>query len=269
MSAESWDPREVRALIKELWALRASMVSGREQLGPWLQDVDSAHRDSATNLAHYLAMRGTDLRKLQARLAMIGLSSLGRSETHVLANVDKVIGILHRIAGEPWSPLQQDEPAGFHQGPALLKRHAEALFGELPAARDVRIMVTLPSEAAHDVAMVRSLVAAGMDIARINCAHDGVANTGGDHRRRDGRPGRVRDAEQGPTYPGCDAHAGRHPAAHAGAPVEEPLDAARAEDLKGAGPCRQWRHAAETRRCQRARSRSGHLVGSLLAHRLQ
>ena len=175
VSTESWDPREVKALIKALWSLRTSMVSGRERLGPWLQDVDPAHRDSANNLAHYLAMRGTDLRKLQARLAMIGLSSLGRSETHVLANVDKVIGVLHRIAGEPWSPLQQDEPAGFHHGPALLTQHAEALFGVRPPGRDVRIMVTLPSEAAHDAAMVQSLVAAGMDIARINCAHDSAA----------------------------------------------------------------------------------------------
>jgi pyruvate kinase len=42
----------------------------------------------------------------------------------------------------------------------------------VPAARGVRIMVTLPAEAADDAALVRSLYAAGMDIARINCAHD-------------------------------------------------------------------------------------------------
>lgn len=33
-------------------------------------------------------------------------------------------------------------------------------------------MVTLPSEAAHDVSLVRGLIDGGMDIARINCAHD-------------------------------------------------------------------------------------------------
>jgi pyruvate kinase len=33
-------------------------------------------------------------------------------------------------------------------------------------------MVTMPSEAAHDYAMVRDLVACGMDTMRINCAHD-------------------------------------------------------------------------------------------------
>lgn len=146
----SWDPREVKALIRDLWSLRTSMVKGKESLGPWLQHGDPAHADSANNLAHYLAMRASDLRTLQARLATLGLSSLGRSETHVLANLDKVLGILHGMAGLPWSPLQDDEPAGYHHGPSLLRQHAEALFGVRPPERDVRIMVTLPSEAVHD-----------------------------------------------------------------------------------------------------------------------
>jgi pyruvate kinase len=34
-------------------------------------------------------------------------------------------------------------------------------------------MVTLPSEAAHDESLMAGLLDAGMDIARINCAHDG------------------------------------------------------------------------------------------------
>ena len=33
-------------------------------------------------------------------------------------------------------------------------------------------MVTLPSDAATDYELVRGLVARGMDVARINCAHD-------------------------------------------------------------------------------------------------
>jgi pyruvate kinase len=102
----------------------------------------------------------------------LGLSSLGRSETHVLANLDKVLGILHHLAGRPWSALTQDEPTGSRRGPALLARQADRLLGPAPPGRAVRIMVTLPSEAASDEALVTSLVHAGMDIARINCAHD-------------------------------------------------------------------------------------------------
>jgi pyruvate kinase len=39
----------------------------------------------------------------------------------------------------------------------------------------VRIMVTLPAAAAGDFGLARQMVQAGMDIARINCAHDDAA----------------------------------------------------------------------------------------------
>ena len=112
---------------------------------------------------------------MQERLSEIGVSSLGRAETHALANVDKVLGILHRLANRPWKPHQQDEPAGSHSGSELLAHRAEALFEPAPSERRVRIMVTLPSEAAHDKALVTGLIRSGMDIARINRAHDDSA----------------------------------------------------------------------------------------------
>ena len=168
-----WDVEAAEALMRDLWALRQALIESESQLKGPLCDVASAHRASAVNLVHYLAMRRMDLRQLQDRLARMGVSSLGRAETHVLANVDKVLGILHRLAGRPWSPLSRQEPAGFGHGASLLSRHATDLFGPPPAGRSVRMMVTLPSAAAHDAALVASLVCAGMDVARINCAHDG------------------------------------------------------------------------------------------------
>jgi pyruvate kinase len=168
----AWDGHECQALIRELWTLREAMLDHERRLQPWIDDVDAAHRASAANLSHYLALRRHDLRRLQQRLADLGLSSLGRSESHVLANLDKVLGILHRLDGQPWAALSAEEPTGPHRGPALLEAHGEALFGAAPADRAVRIMVTLPSEAAHDDALVDALVRAGMDVARINCAHD-------------------------------------------------------------------------------------------------
>ena len=158
------------------------MLENQARLEPRLRDIDPEFRLSATNLAHYLAMRIMDLRHLQDRLAWMGVSSLGRAETHVLANVDKVLGILHRLTGLPWEPLSRDEPAGFNRGSALLAKHAETLFGAAPPDRGVRIMVTLPSEAAHDDALVEGLVSAGLDIARINCAHDSRQGGNGNPR---------------------------------------------------------------------------------------
>jgi pyruvate kinase len=132
------------------------------------------HRDSARNLIHYLSLRSVDLRELQDQLAWLGLSSLGRSESHVMANLDKVLGLLHRLTGQAWQDKSGEEPVGSVSSRQLLKKHTTHLLGHAPIDRPVRIMVTLPSEAATDYGVIRDLVDAGMDIARINCAHDGA-----------------------------------------------------------------------------------------------
>jgi pyruvate kinase len=196
MPRDAWDARRCALLIGDLEALRAALVEAAEdRLGAGL--VIDERLASATNLAHYLALRRFDLRRVQDRLAEMGLSSLGRSETHVLANLDKVLGILHRLAGRPWQERKADEPAGYSTGARLLEGRAEALFGASPADRRVRIMVTMPSEAAHDAGLVGRMADAGMDIARINCAHDdadawsAMARNVRRASRRSGRPVRV------------------------------------------------------------------------------
>ncbi|MDP3376588.1 MAG: pyruvate kinase [Hydrogenophaga sp.] len=167
-----WDRSVCLALIEQLWALRAAMQQSEQRYADAIAHVHPQQRESARNLVHFLALRATDLRALQNRLAWLGLSSLGRAESHVLANVDKVLGILHRLTGQAWQDRSPEEPVGSVSGPALLASHAQTLLGSVARDRNVRIMVTLPSEAATDSALVRSLVEAGMDVARINCAHD-------------------------------------------------------------------------------------------------
>lgn len=66
-----------------------------------------------------------------------------------------------------------EPPVDFHTGPLLLRDHTRALLGPEPTDRLVRIMVTMPSEAASDARLVYDLLLAGMDVMRINCAHDG------------------------------------------------------------------------------------------------
>jgi pyruvate kinase len=171
-TVSTWDPSACRALIDELTALRAALLAHEAALGSALSQVDASYAASARNLVHYLALRRFDLRPLQERLAALGVSSLGRAESHVLANVDKALGILHRLAGLQWQGRTREEPAGIGSSRALLERHTEALLGAMPAQRRVRIMVTMPAAAALDYGLVKKLVAAGMDIARINCAHD-------------------------------------------------------------------------------------------------
>ncbi|MBK3870393.1 pyruvate kinase [Pseudomonas stutzeri] len=133
--------------------------------------VHDCYRLSAENLLHYLCLRRHDLREVQAQLAQIGLSSLGRSEAATLAAVTAVIGVLQRLE-DPNAQVPTTPELGLDEGGRLLEAHTEALFGKPRSARPVRIMVTLPSEAAHDGELINALIKEGMDCARINCAHD-------------------------------------------------------------------------------------------------
>jgi pyruvate kinase len=170
--ADPWDNATCMSLIEQLWDLRKSMQEAEHRFGSALKGVAPPHRNSALNLVHYLALRSKDLRTLQNSLTWLGVSSLSHSESHVMANLDKVLGILHRLTGQPWQDHSKDEPAGSLTGRHLLQSHTDLLLGPATSGRSVRIMVTLSSEAASDFSMVRNLVEAGMDVARINCAHD-------------------------------------------------------------------------------------------------
>lgn len=128
---------------------------------------------SGTNFAHYLALRRRDLRDLQASLSPWGLSSLGRIEAHVLPNIDAVIASLAAISNTTSTNIPRRPRAGqFARGDRLLSLNTEEVFGPPVDGRRVRIMVTLPTEAAISYRLVKDLVDHGMSCARINCAHD-------------------------------------------------------------------------------------------------
>ncbi|WP_205711166.1 hypothetical protein [Hymenobacter sp. HDW8] len=97
---------EIAQLLAELTTLRQDMVSGIGLAGSRLTRVHPNFVVSAHNLLHYLALRRPDLRPLQQRLAVLGLSSLGRAEAHALASVDAVLAVLHELAqpGIPHPP---------------------------------------------------------------------------------------------------------------------------------------------------------------------
>jgi pyruvate kinase len=167
---------DIEGVLRELTAIRADMVSDSAMPQQRLDEVHANFRDSARNLLHYLAMRRHDLRPLQLRLAALGLSSLGRAESHVLATVDSVLEVLHRLGGHDWQPpVPEEEPVDFANGQRLLVEHTNALLGPAPPGRRVRILVTMPSEAGDDYTLVHDLLKQGMDCMRINCAHDDAA----------------------------------------------------------------------------------------------
>lgn len=172
---------ELDHLLDQLLALRDEMAGLERSRAAQLAAVHPHYRQSAANLLHYVALRRHDLRPLQERLAARGLSSLGRSEPDVMANLDAVVAILERATGRESGRLRAQngmsgtngtDGAARRRGAALLERNTEMLLGARPSQRPVRIMVTMPSEAALDYTLVHDLLLAGMDCMRINCAHD-------------------------------------------------------------------------------------------------
>ncbi|MGZ5754939.1 MAG: pyruvate kinase [Burkholderiales bacterium] len=127
----------------------------------------------AHNLALYLALRRHDLSELQEKLACWGVSSLGRSESRVLSNLDAVAATLAAIAGEELPGIQRPGYEAYRSGARALRAEKRALFGVDPDGPKARILVTLPAEAASDSALCAALIEHGADCARINCAHDG------------------------------------------------------------------------------------------------
>ena len=98
---------DVDGLLRDLSAIRADIVSEAAVPKELVETVHANYRDSARNLLHYLALRRHDLRSLQLRLAVLGLSSLGRAESYVLPTLDAVLEALHRLAHRPWKPAQR------------------------------------------------------------------------------------------------------------------------------------------------------------------
>jgi pyruvate kinase len=165
--------QSVDRAIQAVIYLRDDAIALEQEFFSALQQVAPNHRESARNLIHYLAVRRHDLRLLQHELSLLGLSSLGRLEAHVLATLNSVLQALYPMKGQ-FPPFDVNYPTSvpFDLGNALLQNHSQEILGPAPTTRAVRIMVTMPSEAATDPNVIRNLLAAGMDIMRINCAHD-------------------------------------------------------------------------------------------------
>ena len=168
--------RELERLAREIEGLGTELRRAERKARPRIEAVDPKFELSARNLVRYLALRRHDRRGLQRSLAQLGLSSLGRAEEWVAATVELVARALRGLAANPAAVRGGKlPPPDMDLGSDLLERNTRALLGKPPAKREVRIMVTMPSEAADDYSLVRDLLAGGMDVMRINCAHDDEA----------------------------------------------------------------------------------------------
>ncbi|MDN5216262.1 pyruvate kinase [Fulvivirgaceae bacterium BMA12] len=136
-----------------------------------LLDVHNNSQLSATNLIHYRNLREYDIRDLQKKLGNLGLSRLAKAESHIMASLLSLEYILKKMV-DPHITENVTAPFSIKKSQKILAMKAKSLFGYRSKSRRVRIMVTQPTESAYNYELVQSMVAAGMNCARINCAHD-------------------------------------------------------------------------------------------------
>jgi len=185
-------PETTAGVREALGALRDAIEREEARQRAQLDKALPAHRESARNLAHYLALRRRDIRRLQLELAGLGLSSLGRCEGHVR---DTVLRLCGWLAGEGGEAARDELDRA--KAEALLHRNTVALLGKRPADRHVYIMVTAPEAADASADWADGLLDAGVDVLRINGAHQGTqewAATAQIFKARAalrGKPGRV------------------------------------------------------------------------------
>ena len=168
------DGNGLKELIKKVQRLVDYSHALETKCAKKIKKAHPKNKESAKNLVHYIALRQHDVRKLQNQLAILGLSSLSHSESHVASNLQLILSNLNRFDNNN-EELPEDVHPSLLQGQKLLTLNTEALLGLPTQDRNGRIMVTMPLQAAHDYGLVKDLIRLGMNAARINCAHDSEA----------------------------------------------------------------------------------------------
>jgi len=136
-----------------------------------IASVHPNYTESAKNLIHYLALRSFDNDVFQDKLNKLGLPNTSSSESSVLHNILIYKTIINHLLKTQETDFQHSYISK-SESKQLLKKHTNALFGEINRNRRTRIMVTQPTIAAEDKNFAKSLTELGMDCARLNCVHD-------------------------------------------------------------------------------------------------
>ncbi len=161
---------KIEKLIHELEEIIGSIKKAEKHHHHQLKGVCDTYEKSARNLVHYVAFRKRDLRDTQKKLKNLGLSRLANAGAHQLASLNNTVYILSKMLDK--RAKERKSGLSIKNGRKLLTNHTKELIGFRSKNRRVRIMVTQPTEAAHNYEMVHDMVKAGMNCARINCAHD-------------------------------------------------------------------------------------------------
>jgi pyruvate kinase len=163
-------PNTLDALKENLLAIEHQLLQHESQCLQHFPLIQPAHKLSSRNLLHYLSLRSIDIRKLQDILHNYGLSSLANAESHILRQLQAVAERL----GHSYTKRQVTR-CTWQVAKKNLDTQATLLFGERQDIRVPYIMVTFDAAFADNYALVKTLLQSGMNVARINCAHDDEA----------------------------------------------------------------------------------------------
>ena len=160
----------LQSIQEELLDLEFKMQQAVHAKSHYLQSVHRSQLLAANNLIHYLTLRSEDIRKLQDKLHIAGLSALTSSESHVHRQIQS---ILERL-GQQFTP-QQLNKCTYHFSVKERRKKSDNLFGSSHETTIPKLMITFDVSFVENYALVKNLLLNGMNIARINCAHDNEA----------------------------------------------------------------------------------------------
>lgn len=161
--------KEKAYLCAELERLNTAMQEAEIKYADLIAKVHPTNKKNAVNLLHYLSLRSYDIRALQDQLHAFGLSALASSESHIRG---QLLTILQRLGRKVDMP---EHVFTYQSSKAFAQQKAAGLLGQKEHASIPYLMVTLDTQHATDYEAVLQLVQSGMNVARINCAHDDEA----------------------------------------------------------------------------------------------
>ncbi len=161
----------LKLLQNDLQVLEKKITNASSNHKKLISTLHILQQKSATNLIQYLALRNEDIRLLQDNLHQAGLSSLASSESHILKQIQSV----RQRLGATLNPIEISN-FDYYSAQDELNRFTSNLFGFKKDSSIPHIMVTLDATFEDNIPLIEKLIEAGMNVARINCAHDDERN---------------------------------------------------------------------------------------------
>lgn len=158
--------KNLKQLASELHQLEKNITATSLIAQKVFSTLHSSQLQSALNLVQYLSLRNEDVRMLQDDLHQAGLSSLASSESHILKQIQS---IRQRLGAS--IKAQEISHFDYYAAQDVLNKRVSDLFGFKEDSSIPHIMVTLDVSFQKRLKLITALLKAGMNVARINCAH--------------------------------------------------------------------------------------------------